>query len=44
MIETIKANGIAYTYLNLILTDMQYTGRPFSYEEPGSFMPRSEEI
>ena len=45
MIETAKANGIEpYTYLNLILTDMQYMGRPFSNEELESFMPWSKEI
>ena len=45
LIETAKANGIEpYTYLNLILTDMQYMGRPFSNEELESFMPWSEEI
>ena len=45
LIETAKANGIEpYTYLSLILTDMQYMGRPFSNEELESFMPWSEEI
>ncbi|WP_405318281.1 transposase domain-containing protein, partial [Ruminococcus sp.] len=45
LIETAKANGIEpYTYLNLILTDMQYIGRPFSNEDLESFMPWSEEI
>lgn len=45
LIETAKANGIEpYTYLNLILTDMQYMGRPFSNEELESFMPWSKEI
>lgn len=45
LIETAKANGIEpYTYLNLILTDMQYMGKPFSNEELESFMPWSEEI
>lgn len=45
LIETAKANGIEpYTYLNLILTDMQYMGRPFSNEELENFMPWSEEI
>ena len=45
LIETAKANGIEpYTYLYLILTDMQYIGRPFSNEELESFMPWSEEI
>ena len=45
LVETAKANGIEpYTYLNLILTDMQYMCRPFSNEELESFMPWSEEI
>ena len=45
LIDTAKANGIEpYTYLNLILTDMQYMGRPFSNEELESFMPWSKEI
>ena len=45
LIETAKANNIEpYTYLNLILTDMQYMGRPFSNEELESFMPWSKEI
>lgn len=45
LIETAKANGIEpYTYLILILTDMQYMGRPFSNEELESFMPWSEGI
>ncbi|MBK6090270.1 transposase domain-containing protein, partial [Ruminococcus difficilis] len=43
--ETAKANNIEpYTYLNLILTNMQYIGRPFSNEDLESFMPWSKEI
>ena len=45
LIETAKANNIEpYTYLNLILTNMQYIGRPFSNEDLESFMPWSKEI
>ena len=45
LIETAKANSIEpYTYLNLILTDMQYIGKPFSNEELEGFMPWSEEL
>ena len=43
LIETAKANGVEpYAYLTLILTDMQYMGRPFSNEELESFMPWSK--
>ncbi len=45
LIETAKANGVEpYAYLTLILTDMQYMGRPFSNEELESIMPWSEEL
>ena len=34
LIETAKANGVEpYAYLTLVLTDMQYMGKPFSNEE-----------
>ena len=45
LIETAKANGVEpYAYLTLILTDMQYMGKPFSNEELESFMPWSDEL
>ena len=45
LIETAKANGVEpYVYLTLVLTDMQYMGRPFSNEELENFMPWSEEL
>ena len=45
LIETAKANGVEpYAYLTLVLTDMQYMGRPFSNEELENFMPWSEEL
>ena len=45
LIETAKANGVEpYTYLMLVLTDMQYKGRPFSNEYLESFMPWNEEM
>ena len=45
LIETAKANGVEpYAYLTLVLTDMQYMGKPFSNEELENFMPWSEEI
>ena len=45
LIETAKANGVEpYAYLTLILTDMQYMGRPFSNEELENFMPWSEKL
>ncbi|MER2081442.1 MAG: transposase domain-containing protein, partial [Ruminococcus sp.] len=45
LIETAKANGVEpYAYLMLVLTDMQYMGRPFSNEELESLMPWSEEL
>ena len=45
LIETAKANGIEpYAYLTLVLTDMQYMGKPFSNEELESFMPWSAEM
>ena len=33
-----------YAYLALVLTDMQYMGKPFSNEELESLMPWSEEM
>ena len=45
LIETAKANGVEpYAYLALVLTDMQYMGKPFSNEELESLMPWSEEM
>ena len=45
LIETAKANGVEpYAYLTLILTDMQYMGRPFSNEELENFIPWSEKL
>ena len=45
LIETAKANGVEpYAYLLLVLTDMQYEGRPFSNEDLESFMPWNEEM
>ena len=45
LIETAKANGVEpYAYLVLVLTDMQYMGKPFSNEELESLMPWSEEM
>ena len=45
LIETAKANGVEpYSYLALVLTDMQYMGKPFSNEELESLMPWSEEM
>ena len=45
LIETAKANGVEpYAYLTLVLTDMQYMGKPFSNEELENFMPWSEEM
>ena len=40
LIETAKANDVEpYAYLTLVLTDMQYMGKPFSNEELEGFMP-----
>jgi len=45
LIETTRANGVEpYAYLALVLTDMQYMGKPFSNEELESLMPWSEEM
>ena len=45
LIETAKANSVEpYSYLALVLTDMQYMGKPFSNEELESLMPWSEEM
>ena len=45
LIETAKANGVEpYAYLALVLTDMQYIGKPFSNETLESLMPWSEEM
>ena len=45
LIETAKANDVEpYAYLALMLTDMQYMGKPFSNEELESLMPWSEEM
>ena len=45
LIETAKANGIEpYAYLTLVLTNMQYMGKPFSNEELESFMPWSTQM
>ena len=45
LIETAKANGVEpYAYLTLVLTDMQYMGKPFSNEELENFMPWNEEM
>ena len=45
LIETAKANGVEpYAYLALVLTDMQYMGKPFSNEKLENLMPWSEEM
>ena len=45
LIETAKANGVEpYAYLALVLTDMQYMGKPFSNEQLESLMPWSNEM
>ena len=42
LIETAKANGVEpYAHLALVLTDMQYMGKPFSNEQLESLMPWS---
>lgn len=45
LIETAKVNGVEpYAYLALVLTDMQYIGRPFSNETLEGFIPWNEEM
>ena len=45
LIETAKANDVEpYAYLALMLSDMQYLGRPFSNETLMGFMPWSEKM
>ena len=45
LIETAKANGVElYAHLALVLTDMQYVGKPFSNEELENLMSWSEEM
>ena len=45
LIETAKANSVEpYAYLALVLTDMQYMGKPFSNEQLESLMPWSNEL
>ena len=45
IIETAKANGLEpYAYLALVLTYMQFTGKPFSNEEQEGFMPWNEKL
>lgn len=45
LIETAKANDVEpYAYLALMLSDMQYLGRPFSNEMLEGFMPWSDKM